>query len=119
MDEKKVRDTSLDYDDMIGKKAENTEPNTLLKFFDIDEEEDLRQDWQDPYKQWNAAGMPPFNEYEAGPWKKLYVHFRNEEDLIEFAKLVGQSITPKTKTIWFPGKPREENVLNQWVEDDE
>jgi len=35
-------------------------------------------------------------------WKKIYVHFRTTEDIVDFCKRIGHVIDAKTKDIWFP-----------------
>ena len=47
-------------------------------------------------------GMPEFDQQDAGAIKKLVVNFKTEDDLNDFANLVKQSITMKTKSIWHP-----------------
>lgn len=55
-------------------------------------------EWQD---------MPEFVQEDLTPYRVLNVRFRNEEDVQKFAELMGQKITPKLKTIWFPyAEPR-------------
>lgn len=48
------------------------------------------------------TGMPEFTQDDQTSWKQLIVHFNTPEDLEAFAKLVGQTLTPKTRSIWFP-----------------
>lgn len=48
------------------------------------------------------AGMPEFTQDDQTSWKQVIVHFNTPEDLEAFAKLVGQTLTPKTRSIWFP-----------------
>lgn len=47
-------------------------------------------------------GMPEFKQEDQESTKKLIVHFETLKDLADFAKLVGQRITPITQSIWFP-----------------
>jgi len=55
-------------------------------------------EWQD---------MPEFVQEDLTPYRVLNVRFRNEQDVQKFAELMGQKITPKLKTIWFPyAEPR-------------
>lgn len=47
------------------------------------------------------VGMPEFvNENALG--RKIIVHFKTEDDVQEFAELIGQTITEQTKFLWFP-----------------
>ena len=38
-------------------------------------------------------------------YRKIIVHFRNEKDVQEFAKLINQKITHKQPTLWYPYMP--------------
>lgn len=77
--------------------------------FDADDEEMLR--WRtraldepeiDPRREWGA--MPEFKQEHDGH-RTLLVHFENEAAVQEFAVLVGQPVTERTKFAWFPRKP--------------
>lgn len=48
------------------------------------------------------SGMPEFNQEDLEAWGTVKVHFRCDEDRAEFARVVGQLITPNTRSIWFP-----------------
>lgn len=54
-------------------------------------------DWE---KEWQ--GMPEFVLAHQKPFCQLIVRFRSQEALDEFAALIGQKLTPKTKSIWHP-----------------
>jgi len=54
----------------------------------------------DPMGEWN--GMPEFHNPDAMGVKQIIVHFETWDDVREFAELVEQKITEKTKYIWFP-----------------
>ena len=47
-------------------------------------------------------GMPEFIQEKQEPYSKIIVRFNNEEDLQEFAKMIGQKLTNKTKSLWHP-----------------
>jgi hypothetical protein len=47
-------------------------------------------------------GMPEYMTDKVEPYCKVIVRFRNEQDLQEFAELVGQALNKKTKSMWFP-----------------
>lgn len=47
-------------------------------------------------------GLADFNQKDTTSFKSLLVHFDNEEDYNEFAKLIGQKLSLKTKYAWFP-----------------
>ena len=48
------------------------------------------------------AGMPEFSQDDQTSWKQVIVHFNTPEDLEAFSKLLGQTLTPKTRSIWYP-----------------
>jgi len=58
---------------------------------------DSAPDWA---KEWD--GMPEFQHDDLEPWASIQVHFANREDMASFSTLVGQTITPKTQSVWFP-----------------
>ena len=76
-------------------------------FFDIPEW------WEDDWQ-----GMPEFVQDDRGPYKTIYVHFKNEKDMEAFAKLVKQKVTDQTKFIWFP-KAQHEDLLSYRCTDSE
>jgi len=60
--------------------------------------EDWKKEWKD---------MPEFTQEDKRPAKQVIVSFETEKDLNDFAALVNQKLTMKTKSIWFPEKKRE------------
>ncbi|MFA5934955.1 MAG: hypothetical protein WC827_03670 [Candidatus Paceibacterota bacterium] len=51
-------------------------------------------------KEWQ--GMPEFIQKDLTPFRIIKVSFRSKEDVAEFAKLMNQKLTAKTRSIWFP-----------------
>lgn len=47
-------------------------------------------------------GMPEFHQEDTSSFQGIKIHFRNENDRLEFEKLIGQKFTNKTKSAWFP-----------------
>lgn len=105
---------STEYDNFMDKLGKSrTEAPTLDGFLDEvheAEDDDWREHWQD---------MPEFIQEDNKTHKTIYVHFRNEEDYQEFAQLIGQTLSKKTKSIWHPKLDRTANSLMRWIEDDE
>ena len=54
------------------------------------------EDWK---KEWQ--GMPEFEMEDLSSFRKIVVHFRNQEDIDKFAELIGQKIT-KAPSLWYP-----------------
>tara|TARA_R100000149_G_C5834873_1_gene109045 strand:+ start:409 stop:642 length:234 start_codon:yes stop_codon:yes gene_type:complete len=66
-------------------------------------------DWQ---KEW--TGMPEFVQEKDEPFAMLRVRFRSKEDLDDFAERLGQSLTPRTKSIWHPALVKTNKQLLRW-----
>lgn len=60
------------------------------------EDHDWRAEW---------VGMPEFVQERKEPFACINVRFASEDDLRHFAELIGQKLTPKTKSIWHPYRP--------------
>lgn len=67
----------------------------------------------DPNEEWE--GMPDFEQEDQTAYQTIKVHFECEEDVQEFARLVDQNITEKTKYIWFPEREYETFADKAWV----
>lgn len=57
---------------------------------------------------WSADwwGMPHFSHQDARPTRKVVVNFMTVEDVLEFARVTGLSISQKTDTVWFPDQQK-------------
>tara|TARA_Y100000034_G_C6708935_1_gene313042 strand:+ start:344 stop:583 length:240 start_codon:yes stop_codon:yes gene_type:complete len=64
---------------------------------------------------WN--GMPEFVQEKQEPYSKIIIRFKTEEDLQEFADLVGQKLTNKTKSMWHPQLVRGKNSLKRYIDE--
>ena len=53
-----------------------------------------------PRDEWK--GMPEFELTKQRPFAQIIVRFNSQADLDEFAFLIGQELTNKTKSIWYP-----------------
>ena len=53
---------------------------------------------------WKAEwiGMPEFIQEKLEPYAEIIVRFANKQSLEEFASMIGQKLTEKTKSIWHP-----------------
>ena len=52
------------------------------------------------YREW--VGMPEFVQDDLQSYKSLIVHFENRGQMEAFSKLVGQTITFRTRSIHYP-----------------
>lgn len=55
-------------------------------------------DWWEPYWQ----GMPEFDQHDLSAFCSLTVNFACEADLQDFAALIEQKLTNKTRSVWHP-----------------
>lgn len=60
---------------------------------DLDQFTRQREEWE---------GMPEFVQEDLAPWKSVIVHFENRADMDAFAALIGQRLTEKTQSVWYP-----------------
>ena len=72
--------------------------------------DDLENEWQ---KEWKD--MPEFVQEKKEPYSKLIIRFESEKDLQDFAQLIGQKLTKKTKSIWHPFKSHWGADKKVWV----
>ena len=68
-------------------------------------------------KTWE--GMPEFVQDDFSPFKTIYVHFESYEDVKKFAELVGQSLTIKTRSIWYPEAEIGRMMNKRWGDNEE
>ncbi len=65
----------------------------------------------DPMAEWE--GMPEYGPGEEKGNREIILHFATEEDVQEFASIIGQAITEKTKWLWHP---KREAVKRQGID---
>lgn len=101
---------SEEYDNFVGKT--NIEKNILSDLLESDTPKNTNTNGRDVH--WKE--MPEFVQNAIKTYKTLYVHFRNEEDYLEFQKLIGQTLTKKTKATWHPLLEKNELTLDRWID---
>ena len=67
-------------------------------FDNVDDFNKWKDEWQD---------MPEFIQDDLKPMQQIIVSFETKEDVKAFSDLVGQKLTYKTKSIWFPMQQKE------------
>lgn len=108
-----IKETT-EYDNFLNKKVEVKKENKLF------DDAELEVQKKDADKYW--VDMPEFVQDEKKPFKTIYLHFRSEEDFVSFVKKYKQvddeqTITPKTKSMWYPHLDKDENSLKRWFEE--
>lgn len=54
--------------------------------------------------------MPAFDQEDITSFRSVIVHFKNNDDVKEFFKLINQNDTGKTKSIWFPKQDQDNSI---------
>ncbi len=55
-------------------------------------------------KKWELEWleMPEYVQENQPPFREIIVNFRNENDIKDFGRLIEQTVTSKTKSLWYP-----------------
>jgi hypothetical protein len=72
----------------------------LPDIFDFDDLESIDVEWR---------GMPEYNQPNNTAFRQIIVEFDNDKEVEAFAELLEQSVTEKTKSLWYP--PRDKNIV--------
>lgn len=88
----RIAELGLDID-MTG--FDEVEISTLFDV--VEDNEGTTPDW---------SGMPDFNQKDVGPFRTVHVHLPDQAAVNAFAKLIGQKLTDKTKSAWYPQQPK-------------
>jgi hypothetical protein len=60
-------------------------------------------------------GMPEFHQPDNTAFRQIIVSFDNQEGVDAFAAAIGQSLTPKTKSVWYPPRDKNNVVDLFWI----
>jgi hypothetical protein len=67
--------------------------------------------WENHWK-----GMPEYKSEDLMPFKTIYVHFRNRADMEKFAKVMEQTLTLDTQSIWYPELEIQDLLKKKYVD---
>lgn len=84
-------------------KYQDIKKEELPSLFNKDDFDVAKNEW---------VGMPEFVQKDLTACKTIMVNFLTVEDMVAFAKLMGQPISKNTKSIWFP-KVDYDKLLNK------
>lgn len=101
-----------EYENCLDLLDVSIEETTLEGFVEIENKQEDLNDWK---RFW--VGMPEYIQEKEMEYKRIMVHFMSEDDYNQFAELLGQKLTDRTKAIWFPSKDKDQNSLNRWIEE--
>lgn len=68
-----------------------------------------RQEWLD---------MPEFEQEDKSPYRTLFIHFENDDDIEAFGKLIGQKITEKKKYYWYPERKKPDSSQKRYIDEE-
>ncbi len=72
----------------------------------------MSHDWKNEWKD-----MPEFIQEESKPFSSIIIRFATEKDMLEFSEMIGQKITPKTKSLWHPKLVRGLDTIKRYVDE--
>lgn len=61
--------------------------------------------------------MPEFYQEKQKSYHKIIVRFDSEDDINDFSELIGQKVTCKTKSIWYPFKSHWNDSVWRWIDE--
>jgi len=99
--------------EMLDEKPEEQTNDPFASLFDVEPTPSEIDHWSNHWKE-----MPDYEQKENKPFKTVQVHFKTEADYNEFASLISQSLTVKTKSLWHPKLEITKNYLLRWIEEE-
>jgi hypothetical protein len=78
----------------------------------FDQESGKFEEWRTHWK-----GMPEFIQGDAEPIQSVLVHFASVSDRELFASLIGQKISGKTKSVWYPAAEIVGAMDKEWIDE--
>jgi len=63
-------------------------------------------------------GMPEFEQPDTMPHRSVIVHFLDDGAVQDFARIIGQDLTDKTKYVWHPEQKPQKRLDVQYVTDE-
>lgn len=103
-----LRDIALDTDGLLGTGFDDKLSNLLYSTSHPEITD------PDPNAQW--SGMPQFKQEDKTALRQIIVSFKTAEDVEKFAALIGQGLTNKTRSIWFPKAEIETMMDKRYVD---
>jgi ParB-like chromosome segregation protein Spo0J len=120
----KVSESSWDID-LLGVELELLDESTVdtqLTGFDDDEIEAFGVDDEgeaeelDPREEWEKSGIADYENEDQLAEYSVKVNFMDEQSIKEFSELVGQKVTTRTDSIWFPEQEgQKSSKFKGWV----
>lgn len=111
--------TSSDFADSragFPQRSENNGQCSRAQYSDVEDRQktlfEHEKDWQE---EWTS--MPEFVQKKQRAHATIIVRLRTAEDLKRFSELMGQSLTSKTKSIWYPFSSHWGAIKKRWIDE--
>jgi hypothetical protein len=99
----RASELSLEWDaDILEQIAGEVDLASLFSGEEMDTLLGLQVDANDAETEWQE--MPDYDNENLNPHRRMIVNFKSDEAAAAFAKLIKQSITDKTRFVWFPAE---------------
>lgn len=83
------------------------------RLLDIKDEPTLFENEAEWQKEWK--GMPEFVQGKQREYAKIIVRFRNQQDLDDFARLIGQKLNQNSQCTWHPELRPDKSTVKKYV----
>jgi ParB-like chromosome segregation protein Spo0J len=74
----------------------------LQPFWSENEEAKLFDEKDEADAHWK--GMPEFSQANEMPFRRIIINFKNQDAVDAFSRLLNQTVTPKTRSVWYPAE---------------
>ena len=110
----RVSELSLDWnaEQMLKDSQEGVDFDALFFDWELDQKFDQKLPEESDF-----GGMESPNEDDAQAEFVIHVHLENRDDLDRFAELVGQTITERTRYLWYPARTDKAQDLEHHIAD--
>ena len=102
----RIAQVNLDFDPevILGDLQAGVDLSGLWFDWELDKLTGIEGEGVDPAQEWQ--GMPEFEQEDLMPQRTIKVHFADDAAVMDFSRLLAQSITDETKYLWYPRQNR-------------
>ena len=74
-------------------------------------------DQQKARKWWQPHwwGMPEYLDDDLSPFRRVVLYFYDRKDVLAFGELIGQKLSPRCFSVWFPKRERRDRMARAWI----
>lgn len=105
LDNKIQNDSTWNIDNLAAEIESLRDSGFDMGFCDLDQlTEKMGVEVHSPEKEW--SGMPSYDSENQEAFRSLHIHFKDQEGVDAFIKLMDQVVTEKTRSLWYPDQGR-------------